>query len=500
MTSAVQMSTDWFPDIAAFNQSSQIAIPITDVLSNSLRLDAGLYASEGYQIRHAFEQSKFNSISLLDTCSKIYEPSAFKRTFTAEEFGIPFVTSSELMEAKPNLTRRYISKDTKNLNLCLIKRNEILITAAGTIGNIAIATSDLEGIAVTSDVMHLQPYEDFLGTIYAALLSSFGQFLLKQFQYGSVIQHVKSHQISQIKIPLFPMKLREELTALIRKTCHLRVKANDILKESEQELKETVKLPELSELRIDNLLENGGEATTFSCSSAQRLAMNGQFGTLRLDATYHEPTACALAKYILSRRDGKTLDQVLLKVRNSTLRKRIYVDEEEQGVPLIGGKQLIQLRPAEIKYLSKILTRNILNETVEKGWTLVSCGGTLGRIQFVHRNHEGWAASQHVMRLIPNMEEVFPGYLFSFLSSPYGQIQVQQRSYGSVIPEIRDFQFNSIAICIPDDRGESIHNKVIKAFDARADARIAEDSAVELFMNAIRNGKEATESMWGGVY
>lgn len=500
MMATIQKHPDWLLGIEALYQTSQIAVPVTDVLSNALRLDAGLYASEGYQARHDFELSGLKEITLGEACSEIFDPPLFKRTYTKKEYGISYINSSELQEAMPDLTKRYISKETKNIDLYVIDDEDILITAAGTVGNVVIATVDLAGTAGTSDIMRLRTREEYFGTVAAALLSPYGQFLLTGYQYGSVVQRIRAHQISQIKMPLLPRSLREKLTCLIRENCTLRVKANALLKQAEDEMKFTCKLPDLSELSTSNVLNNGGEATTFSWSSSQRLTMSGQFGTLRLDATYHEPTACALAKYILSRRDGKTLDKVLLSVRNSALRKRIYVDEEDQGVPLIGGKQLIQLRPSEVKYLSKALTRNVLNETVKKGWTLVSCGGTLGRIQFVHRNHEGWAASQHVMRLIPNTEQVSPGYLYSFLSSPYGQIQLQQRSYGSVIPEIRDFQFNSIVICLPDDRGKSIHKKVIKAFDARADARIAEDKAVDLFMSAIRDGKKATEFTWGEDY
>lgn len=160
----------------------------------------------------------------------------------------------------------------------------------------------------------------------------------------------------------------------------------------------------------------------------------------------------------------------------------------------------MQLRPNEIKFLSKTLTRNIKAERVEAGWILVACGGTIGRALLVHRNFEGWCASEHVMRLVPDKTKVFPGFLYAFLSSPYGQAQLSPQTHGSVIIQIRDFEFESIAIPIPEDRGESIHTKVVKAFDARADASLAEDKAIELFMAAIRDGKDSVELAWGRDY
>jgi len=119
---------------------------------------------------------------------------------------------------------------------------------------------------------------------------------------------------------------------------------------------------------------------------------------------------------------------------------------------------------------------------------------------FVHRNFERWAVSQHVMRLIPNQAEIWPGYLYAFLASPYGQLQVSQRAYGSVIPEIRDFQFYSIAIALPGDRGEDIHDHVVQAFNCRADALSLEDEAIRLFEAAIEEGKQVTEEKWGQEY
>jgi type I restriction enzyme S subunit len=210
--------------------------------------------------------------------------------------------------------------------------------------------------------------------------------------------------------------------------------------------------------------------------------------------------ALAIAKHILQSEGGTTLGSVLQGVRNSSLRKRIYVENAAQGVPLIGGKQLMQWRQMGVKFLSKALTRNLSKETLQEGWTVVSCGGTLGRALYVHRNIDGWAASQHVMRLIPDKSKVFPGFLYAFIASPYGQAQILQRLYGSVISEIRDFQFKTIAVRVPADKGEAIHDTVVQAFDVRADARAAEDQAIGLFEEALRRGRSNVEAEWGAEY
>lgn len=492
-----------FDNVGEYANTSTFIVPSSEVVNaGGTVLSCQRYREEGYQAKRLLEQSGF-TCKIIGSHYKVSMPPRFARTRVKDPvFGTPFLTGSAIAEANVDKSDFISTTRTSGLDGILLEEGTAVVTRSGTIGNVRFITKDIAGCAGTDDLIRISARTPDYSTeyYYAFSLSSLGKALITKDTYGGVIDHIEPDHLSEIAIPALPKKLRNQITALVKEANGLRVKANALLEMAEAELKTTCNLPDLSELNPDNLIKNDSEATTFSWSSTKRLAMSGQFGTLRLDATYHDPTACALAKHILSRKEGVTLDKVLLSVRNSGLRKRVYVDDAEQGVPLIGGKQLIQLRPAEVKYLSKALTRNVANETVKDGWTLVSCGGTIGRIQFVHRNHEGWAASQHVMRLIPNPIKVFPGYLYAFMSSPYGQRQLQQRSYGSVIPEMRDFQFNSIAICIPEDRGKSIHAKVVQAFDARADATWREDKAVDLFMSAIRDGKDAVELKWGRDY
>ena len=160
----------------------------------------------------------------------------------------------------------------------------------------------------------------------------------------------------------------------------------------------------------------------------------------------------------------------------------------------------MQQRQKGTKLLSRALTRNLDRELVHRHWVLVTCGGTMGRTMFVHRNYENWVASEHVMRVVADESKCFPGYLYAFLNSPYGRTQIDQRIHGSVIQQIRDFEFESIVMPLPDDKGLLIHEKIVEAFDARADALESENDAIDLFDSAIKRGRELTEAEWGSEY
>jgi hypothetical protein len=69
-----------------------------------------------------------------------------------------------------------------------------------------------------------------------------------------------------------------------------------------------------------------------------------------------------------------------------------------------------------------------------------------------------------------------------------------------VLKKLRDFHFRDLALRLPEDRGKAIHDLVVRGFDCRADALEIEDQAFALFMSAVKQGRQAIETRWGGKY
>lgn len=498
-----QRHPDSLRPLGSYATSTVFPVAASEVRSaGGLVLSGQRYCEEGYRARQLLARSGFQITPVGDVYS-LRMPTRFARVrVDVPEHGVAFVTGSAALLSRPDKTDLISRTLTPDLSAILLREGQVVVTRSGTVGNVAIITSDMVGFAGTDDLIRVEAKSSAFAPefFYVFALAPLGHALITKDTYGGVVDHIEPDHLASARAPIYPRVLRDELTRLIREACRLRVEANKLLDEAEVEVQRSCYLPDIASFKPRNLRSSAGDATVFSARSADRLSPGRGYGALRCDATYHDPIPVAVSRYILGKMGGMLLEHVLAGVRNSTLRRRNYVDDPELGVPLIGGKQLLQWRPTNVKYLSKALTRHLPQETVQEGWTLVSCGGTLGRTILVHRNFEGWAASQHVMRIMPDPEKVFPGFVYAFLASPYGQVQVQQRSYGSVIPEIRDFQFNSIAICLPADRGQAIHHKVVAAFDARADARQHEDAAIDLFMSALKQGREYVETEWGREY
>lgn len=494
--------SDPFALLRRLRPTNTFAVPSAEAMQGDSRLTADFYSESGYRARQALSRSGF-ALCAIRTIAATSQPSIFKRCYVDDEaHGVPYLTGAALLEARPPKSAFLSRSRTGNLHELYAQPGTVLITDSGTIGRVVFVTEDYRGWATTNNAirLHQTQAEWPIEYLYVCLQSELGQYLLTRSTYGSVVDHIEPSHVNAIELPRLPRLLVSELCKLMRDCNSFRVRANSLLSEVDEDVQRACYLPDISDLRPRNRLETAPGPDLFWVRSGDRLSERASFGECRLDASYHAPTAVALAKYIMTNERGSRLEDVVAGVHNSALRKRVYVDDPALGVPMLGGKQLMQTRPNDVKLLSRALTRNLSQEAVKEGWTLVSSGGTLGRTLFVHRNLEGSTVSQDVMRVVPDVRKAFPGFIYAFLASQYGQIQLHQRGYGSVIPRLRDFQFGSIAIRVPKDKGEAIHQKVVQAFDARADAKAKEDTALKLFMSALANGREYVESEWGKEY
>lgn len=488
--------------MATLHPIEAFTVPSDAIFQSGCRLEGSFYGSDGYRAARALFRSGFD-LHNVGAHANVFNPPIFKRAYVDDEqHGVPYLTGSALLEARP-VKDAFLSRTlTSCLDELSVREGMVLISDSGSIGRTILATRDIDGWVSTNNLIRVLSNDlrafsqEFF---YTYFVTSVGEYLLTRNTYGSVVEHIEPAHVRQTPFPVLPRLLREKLTEMIQRVNVLRVEANRLLTTAEAEVQRQCGLPRLEDLCSPGSESSLSKAPVYTAASTSVMSAENTFGAIRLDATYYDPIAEKLRAVILAS-GGTVLMSVLRGVRNSKLRKRIYVDDPSAGVPMIGGKQLVQVRPADVSYLSRILTRDVEEETVRAGWTLISCGGTLGRTLFVHRNFEGWAVSQDVMRLLPASSEIWPGYLFAFAASPYGQVQLAQRGYGSVIPRLRDFQFNSIAIAIPTDKGKQIHELVVRAFDKRADALALEDDAIRLFETAIEEGKETTEAKWGREY
>lgn len=496
-------ASEVFKLIGGYSSADCYARPASEVYAGAIRLESGFYGSDGYRAVRAMKKSGFE-LGVVGQFAKVRWFGPFARTYVADRSaGVAFLSSADMMCARLE-PKNYLSKElTRNLERLLVSDGTILISCSGTIGNVVMCTKDYDNVAVSQHAIRVNALEeDDMGYLYAFLQSEPGQFLVTRNKSGSVIESIYETDVSSLTIPILPKALRQELTRLIRKANTLRGKANALLTAAGTELQETCKLPNLAELKVNNLVKNDGEATIFSCNLSKAVKLGNDFNTLRLDSTFYNPKALKARLEIGSKKRWTTVEEgseevILL---GKTFVPGVHKVDKEVGIPYFTGKELFKFRQSPETYITCQKKQILEKLTVKAGTVLITCAGTVGKVMYVKGALANTAITHDAIRVISSANKLHSGYLYAFLVSEYGKIQLDQCSYGSVIPRLYSDHIKNIMLPEPQDKGKSIGEKVDQAFDCRTEAFNKEEQAIVLFMSAILDGKDAVESKWGRDY
>jgi len=449
------------------------------VISGDIRLDSSHFVDDSNIILN--ENIQFEPLSTF--IENVEEPKLFTRIYCDKEFGIPYISSSEMSIVEPPVNSRFISKElTNNINQYIIKRGQILVSAAGTVGSIVLATQELEGVAGTSDILRINVDSNTnLGFVFTYLTSSFGASELANLAYGAIIKRIRGFQLAELKTPILKDNLKLEMNNFVLLALENRDKANELIKHARSLVLKYNKLSPLTEVDKNTIAPN---------NTIQIIQTNDFTDDYRLDSHFYNPIAKAVNNNIQNNsKYYQTLKDVASEIIIGKRFKRNYV-ESDHGTPFIGSKNILQIRPTEMKFLSNSEIGFMSDLMLERNMILIACsgslGGTFGRAGFVYKNFENYAASQHILRIVANEDLIDSGYLYAFLSSEYGYESITKYRWGSLIDEIDDHDMSKLIIPIPSEiQQKEIGDLVREAYDLRAEAIRLEDEAQALLTQAL---------------
>lgn len=140
-----------------------------------------------------------------------------------------------------------------------------------------------------------------------------------------------------------------------------------------------------------------------------------------------------------------TIGDVSERVWHAGRWRRVYVNNPNTGITLLGSSAILKSDLSKEKMISVKYTEDKEDKALKKGWTLISCSGTIGNCAFANAQHAEKLASQHVIRVSPN-NILREGVNYAFLASKYGYSMLTQGTFGSVIQHIEPENVKSIPI------------------------------------------------------
>ena len=428
------------------------------------------------------------TVSPLREVADVFALSDFSlmRIPATESRGVPFLTVSEILEWMPEPSMFLSRKYEPHLDDYIVKEGCILLSRSGTIGKTLIVGKELAGKAVANHAIRIMAKTpDLVALIYLVLGGQAGKQVVTGYTYGSVVGQIKPAQIEQVLIPIPPAAVRAVLRKQVDKFVAALDDAFRLHQEATLDVLTANGLKDLcTEDRMATQAQNDPQVVLASARSIQKAP--AVMSECRLDAHFYNPTAqLAVANIKKCGSEIKTVANVAQVIFTGGRFKRNYV-ESTHGVPFLSGKNIVQIRPTDLKYLSNLQMTDLDELILKRGYTLITRSGTIGRTCFVWRNYEEYAGSEHILRVIPNESEIDPGYLYAFLSSRYGYEQILRYRHGSVIDEVTDTQIEQVLVPRPSRKDQAaIGDKVRGAFEKRAEAIRLEDEAQAILMKEL---------------
>lgn len=416
----------------------------TKNVHSTQRFDPSFHLSDAITLREKVENVPFEKVSIADATENVFLGNIFSRIFVKDaEHGIPYLAASDTVLANLD-TGRYLSKKQASiLSYLMLKKDWIVVTCSGTIGNVTYTNSSFENHIATHDLIRIVPNDEKIlrGYLYAFLASKYGYNQLTQSQFGGVVKHINAEHVRNIKVPCFAEFFQEEVNDLVQEAARLREKAADALEYAISFFNTLFPIP-----FKDNCL---GKVS----SKEIMTSINKRF-----EASFHISEGKDIDKYIKEHYEWKSLGEVCSNISRPDIFKRYYV---KNGITFLGGADIFLATPDSEKRLSKTKTENISQLAIKEGTILLPRSGTIGNVAWAHAGHAQKQASEDVIRLLPN-DILRAGYVYAFLASKYGKLLIQRYIFGSVIQHVEPPHLKLIPVPIIDQKTmDDIHDKIM---------------------------------------
>jgi len=455
------------------------------------RLDASAFLSSDRFSTYMPNSSSSESLAKMADVFTVYIQSPVLAYVDPFGDSRPYMTTSELAEYQGGKAQHVSLIADRRLLAWEIRRGDIVVSRSGRVGEYYWVAKKLAG-ALVGDSFRVVPRNAAdAPLLYTVLASKYARDFLSGSAYGSVVDHASVDQLRNFPIPRLKEEIRSKISSTMSKALAERESAYDLLDETQSLVLEVNGLPPLD--RYKEIGRCSADVETFNIT--RKDVSHGAIGAseFRLEAHFYNSLArAAIAKVEKGQSHCCTVGNLSHDVILCSRFKRNYV-QSTHGTPFLSGRNIVQVRLTDLNYLSNTETEGLQSTLLRRGLVLVTRSGTIGRTCLVWHNFEEYAASEHILRIVPVEEKVDAGYLYAFLASDYGYEQIVRFRYGSVIDEISDEQLKKVVIPLPSkERQRRIGDLVRLAYEKRAAALRLEAEAQDMLMLEIRkcNSKE----------
>ena len=386
------------------------------------RLEAENYLAGGYGLRLAMQKLDTPAMSAV---ANVWQPSRLKGIQVSREYGMPFLAATQVLDLRPS-PRKFLSLDrTDNVSDRMVESGQIVVTCSGAVGKAALAYAPHEKTLISHDLLRVSPSDETQwGWIYAYLRSKQAIAMMSAAQYGHIIKHLEPEHLMALPTPVPSSSQLESFDQDVKKILSNRKESWKLQSESEH----------LFSQAIGTLAGTEKQFSGFEVKASELFS-----GRRRLEGAYHTPAATLIIdRYRKSGLRTQPLSDITKGVWWMTRFKRVFGD---QGAPYLSADELFAVNPPITKRVMLEQAENAADFFVKAGWIVMACSGQTyglnGSVALMTKWHEKAFLSHDLVRIIPDTEQVRPGYLFTALGHPtLGRPLIIRNAYGTSIPHL----------------------------------------------------------------
>lgn len=164
--------------------------------------------------------SRFPYSTIANINAKVYRPGIFKRNYV--QHGIPYIKGSEIFLTNPFRRCEMLSRTlTPFIDQMSLREGQILITCAGSVGDIKLITKEYEDKQSigSQDIIRLESNDDLYTKeyLFTYLQLPFVYDYIQSMKYGSVIERIEPFHVESIPVVAPTKEISKQITELIQR-------------------------------------------------------------------------------------------------------------------------------------------------------------------------------------------------------------------------------------------------------------------------------------------
>lgn len=175
---------------------------------------------------------------------------------------------------------------------------------------------------------------------------------------------------------------------------------------------------------------------------------------------------------------------------------RVYVNNKEFGVPLLSGGDMLQADLSIAPMIARSQINSMPHMVLKEGTILISSYGTIGRMVYCRNYMAGMVGSDNIMKVVPDTQQILPGYLFCFLNSRFGVPMITSGTSGSVVTFLDPSRLANLPIPrLSEGIERASHEKIVQAAKLRDEYQLGINEATSLFFDSV-GLRDISSSEW----